>query len=323
MDETPASGPQYIKKTKKRTIPYPLNNIEREYFGVVGMTNEQLRAARERMRWLEKRDEDKAKTDKAKNDFETVIYALRDWINEDENIPFVGASKVEDVSQLLRDAENWLEEDGYNAKYTEYLSRYSELNSQFTKFKARKEEYSLRDSAVESARTKLAKVQDKTEELEKKKSWITADQRKDVLDKINETLAWIDEVSEKQKGVALDEDPAFKVSDIDAKLKRVNQLFERVNNTPKPKPASTTDGKKKKKMPKNIKIDNMTFDGNSDINWDDFISVNNGAADEEEDTNEDTTQQQQQQSTDQEQQQQQSSQEEEVKKPYDASEEDL
>lgn len=262
------------------------------------MTNEQLRAARERMRWLEKRDEDKAKTDKAKNDFETVIYALRDWINEDDNMPFVGASKVEDVQHLLRDAENWLEEDGYNAKYSEYLSRYSELNSQFSKFKVRKEEYSLRDAAIESAKTKLAKVQDKTEELEKKKTWITAEQRQDVLEKINETLSWIDEVIEKQKGVALDEDPAFKVSDIDAKLKRVNQLFERVNNTPKPKAAASTDGKKKKKMPKNIKIDNMTFDGNSDINWDDFITVNNGGADDEEDTTEETTQQ-----TEQEQQQ--------------------
>ena len=43
------------------------------------------------MRWLEKRDEDKFKTEKAKNDFETVIYALRDWVNEDENVPFVGS----------------------------------------------------------------------------------------------------------------------------------------------------------------------------------------------------------------------------------------
>jgi hypothetical protein len=49
-----------------------------------------MRASRERLRWLEKRDDDKMKTDKAKNDFETVIYALRDWVNEDDNIPFVG-----------------------------------------------------------------------------------------------------------------------------------------------------------------------------------------------------------------------------------------
>ncbi len=44
--------------------------------------------------------------------------------------------------------------------------------------------------------------------------------------------------------------------------------FNRVANTAKP-----VDKKKKKKLPKNIKIDNMTFDGNSGMNWEDFIHV--------------------------------------------------
>jgi hypothetical protein len=84
-----------------------------------------------------------------------VIYALRDWINEDENVPFVGASKIEDMLEILRAAENWLEEDGYNAKYSEYISRFSELNSKFTSYKSRKEEYSNRDSSVDNARLRL------------------------------------------------------------------------------------------------------------------------------------------------------------------------
>lgn len=83
-----------------------------------------MKACRERLRWFEKRDEDKAKTDKAKNDFESVIYSLRDWVNEDDNLPFVGTSKIEEITQLLRDAEDWLENEGYNAKYGEYLSKF-------------------------------------------------------------------------------------------------------------------------------------------------------------------------------------------------------
>jgi hypothetical protein len=34
------------------------------------------------LRWFEKRDEEKAKIDKAKNDFETVIYDMRDWVSD-------------------------------------------------------------------------------------------------------------------------------------------------------------------------------------------------------------------------------------------------
>ena len=37
-------------------------------------------------------------------------------------------------------------------------------------------------------------------------------------------------------------------------------------------------------MPKNIKIDNMTFDGNEGMDWGDFIKINTGDP-EYEDTN--------------------------------------
>ena len=53
-----------------------------------------------------------------------------------------------------------------------------------------------------------------------------------------------------------------------------------MSSIPKPKePKEQKEkGKKKGKMPKNIKIDNITFDGDmGDIDWNDFIKVNNGA----------------------------------------------
>jgi hypothetical protein len=31
----------------------------------------------------------------AKNGLESIIYAMRDWYNEDENIPFVGTENIE------------------------------------------------------------------------------------------------------------------------------------------------------------------------------------------------------------------------------------
>jgi hypoxia up-regulated 1 len=292
-ESTKPTEPQYVTKTKKRTIPFPLSKIDKVFYGLPSMTNEQLREARERLRWFEKRDDDKAKTDKAKNDFESVIYALRDWVNEDENVPFVGSDKIEEIMELLRNSEDWLENDGYSAKYSEYLSKFSELNSKFNQIKMRKDEYNNRDDAVASTKTKLDRFQDKVEELKTKKAWITDDQRQDLIDKINETLTWLEEQLEKQKEVALNEDPAFRVSDLESKVKRVEQLYTRLNAIPKPKDTSSKDGKKKKKkLPKNIKIDNMTFDGNSGMNIEDLINIQGGYDEEDE---EETTQEQQQQ----------------------------
>ena len=97
-----------IKKTKKRPHSFPLYNIEKAYEGQQTLSRVELQLCKERLRWFEKRDEDRAKTDKAKNDFESVIYAMRDWINEDENIPFVGTSNQETLLKELRENEDWL-----------------------------------------------------------------------------------------------------------------------------------------------------------------------------------------------------------------------
>ncbi|CDW74071.1 protein heat shock protein [Stylonychia lemnae] len=312
--------PQYVTKTKKRTIPFPLSKIDREYYGIQSLSNDQLRTARERLRWFEKRDEDKAKTDKAKNDFESVIYSLRDWVNEDENVPFVGTGKIDEIMQLLRDAEDWLENDGYSAKYGEYITRFSELNTKYNQVKMRKDEFNNRDGAVTLAKSKLESFLDKIEDLKLKKTWITEDQRQDLIDKVNDTLKWLEEQLENQKEKAIDEDPAFKISELETKVKRVDQLYDRLKAIPKPKD-TTTGKKKKKKLPKNIKIDNMTFDGNSGMNIEDLINIQGGY--EEEDEEETTQEQQQKQEQSQDQQKEQTSNEQSDKKPYDASEEDL
>ncbi len=47
-------------------------------------------------------------------------------------------------------------------------------------------------------------------------------------------------------------------------------MYTKVSSIPKPKDPSSKFGK-------NIKIDNITIDGNQgDVNWEDFIKINNG-----------------------------------------------
>lgn len=73
-------------------------DFSEEVFNVRTLSKDQLKEARKRMKALDKRDEDRLKNDEAKNEFETVIYAFRAWLNEDENTPYVSEN----------DRENWL-----------------------------------------------------------------------------------------------------------------------------------------------------------------------------------------------------------------------
>ena len=172
---------------------------------------------------------------------------------------------------MLRQSEDWLENDGENANFGDYIAKHSDLNSKYQKLKIRKEEYHHRDTAVEDCRKRISTYQDKVDDVSSKKTWITDDNKKDIYEKLNETLAWLEEHVEKQKAVPLDEDPAFRVSEIDMRLKRLESLWQRLNNIQKPKDA--TKDKKKKKLPKNIKIENMKFDGTGDFNIEDLIKV--------------------------------------------------
>jgi hypothetical protein len=53
----------------------------------------------------------------------------------------------------------------------------------------------------------------------------------------------------------------------------LENVYNRISNTPKPK---------EKKLPNNFKINNITIDGNQgDVNWEDFIKVDNGGEPED------------------------------------------
>ncbi len=144
-----------------------------------------------------------------------------------------------------------------------------------TQYKSRKGEYGVRDEAVKAARIKLDKIEDNLEGLAKKKAWITAEQKQDGFEKVNDTRDWIDMVVQKQAQIPLSEDPAFKVGDLDTRIKRVETVYARVNAIQKPKSKESGSGNGNKY--KNFKMDNITFDGNSgDVNWEDFIKINNG-----------------------------------------------
>jgi hypothetical protein len=48
-----------------------------------------MKIAKNRMKWYKDRDEDKIKTDEAKNEFESLVYQFRSWLREEDNEPYV------------------------------------------------------------------------------------------------------------------------------------------------------------------------------------------------------------------------------------------
>ena len=91
--------------------------------------------------------------------------------------------------------------------------------------------------------------------MKDEKVWITEEERNDVLDSAKELTKWLDETVEKQSKLAKHETPVFDIEELKKKLKKLNNLFNKVSSKKAPKP------KKEKKKPKednSTKSDNAT-----------------------------------------------------------------
>jgi predicted transcriptional regulator len=133
----------------------------------------------------------------------------------------------------------------------------------------RKEEHKKRPDVIKNAHKRLEELEDEAKDLTEKKPWINKTHIDEVLKITEEIKTWLEESNTKQAAQALSEDPVFRVGELDAKLTRANAVFTRISSIPKPKE------KKANKKAKNIKMENVTIDGNEG-DWEDFVKIENG-----------------------------------------------
>jgi len=137
---------------------------------------------------LEKRDNDKLTTDEAKNEYESLIYAFRAWLNEDENQVYDTPQGIETMLEKVNEANDWLDDAGPKVGYKEYQSRSYDLLGDFNKLKNRREEHMLRQDKLVVIVESAQKMKDDMNDVLAAKPWISEDEGKDVTDKIDEFL---------------------------------------------------------------------------------------------------------------------------------------
>jgi len=169
----------------------------------------------------------------------------------------------------LSESENWLlDGEGEYATFIEYNKKFNELNDIFFKLKMRKDEHKKRPEAIKKTLKRLEEIEDEAKDLTEKKPWINQTQVDEVLKITQEIKVWLDENVAKQDASPLNEDPVFRIGELDAKITRANAVLTRISSIPKPK-------EKKNKKPKNVKMENITIDGNEG-DWEDFVKFETG-----------------------------------------------
>ena len=157
----------------------------------IQLNTDQLKEAQARLKFYEQRDKDKIKRDVALNDFESMVYKLREWLREEENFPYVKEEEREKKIEELNGHEDWLYEDGADANFTTFQTMYRKIKKDYDKYSKRKEEHEARKTVEEGSDKVFEEFEEKTRDLAETKPWITKEERQDVLDKIQEVKDWL------------------------------------------------------------------------------------------------------------------------------------
>jgi hypothetical protein len=81
-----------------------------------------------------------------------------------------------------------------------------------------------------------------------------------VLERVADIRKWLKEAVTKQQSLELSEDPAFRSSEVDFKIKTLNREFTRISSQSKPKENKPPVKDKKNK---DLKIENINIDRDS------------------------------------------------------------
>lgn len=223
--------PTFKEEMVPRTFPLlPAENLPSSFRL---LTKSQKDEARKRIKALEKRDNDKLKTDEAKNDFESLIYAFKDFLADEANLKYT--NEAESLHEKLEKAQDWLDDAGSDVGFKEYQTKGYDLQSDFSKLKTRKQEHNFREENVPVVFDRLRQMRDETGGLMEKKPWLNEEEVKDLAEKIEDCYSWLDGKMQEQEEAGLASEPAFTVDQLTQRLERVLKLHKKINNKKKPK----------------------------------------------------------------------------------------
>ena len=84
-------------------------------------------------------------------------------------------------------------------------------------------------------------MKDQVPELLEKKPWVTAEEGKDLTDKIDEARTWIQDKLKEQANLGLTADPVITGESVNKKAEAVFKLFKKLSDKKKPKEKKTKD----------------------------------------------------------------------------------
>ena len=222
------------EKKKKHTRTLKVSNY---HVGPIQPYSAEIMAeSRAKLDELAEADNARMRLEEAKNKVESYIYHIRNkLIDDEEEIGKVTSEEQRDaLRQSTEDAEEWMWDAEDDLKTWE--DKYTELAEPAEKAFFRMAELAARPKAIEALTAKLGKVEDLMKKWETSMEHITEEERQEVLDKVQDVRAWVDEKVKAQEEADPTGDVVFTSEEVPGQTKKIEGIVARLMKKPKPKP---------------------------------------------------------------------------------------
>jgi len=203
------------------------------------MTDSQIRESLKKLKKFDDYELQLKKRAEAKNNLESLIYRIRDLLDEFDFSESSKQQEIDDLTNFSSEYSEWLYSDEADeAGADDFIAKFHKINNILKPVVYRIEQRHALENIVEEARERLYDYPHKIEELNKTKSWIPAEQKKQLADSVETTQEWLNLMVEKQEAVARNEDPVLTTAQISNKMQSLFESFNRLKNMQKPKAAA-------------------------------------------------------------------------------------
>ncbi|KAH9921141.1 Hsp70 protein-domain-containing protein [Fomitopsis serialis] len=212
------------------------------------------RQSRARLTVIDNEEAGKRHREEARNSLEAYIYKLRDLLDENNpDTPFVKCSQEAErkrIAENLKETAVWISDHGDDADTKELVAKRSALESLerpiFVRYEEIKEfPHALNMSQLMNWQTRLFLGEAKQALITAEEGGTPAKYTVSEIEGLQKALEdherWLNEWVEKQKKVAMNEDPVILTSEMRARAKTLDNVLQKLRNKKMPKVPKKTN----------------------------------------------------------------------------------
>lgn len=174
-----------------------------------------------------------------RNELESYCYDMRDKIiSENQLAPYGSDEEKNTFSAALEKTENWLYEEGFDAKKSVYAEKLDELKKFGNPLVMRQKETQGRPGAMSVLQRTIEKYQNwvNTSATDENYAHITDDEWTKCREVCDSTSSWMYDAMDKQGSLSPSDNPAVTVAEINGKSNEITKAISPIMHKPKPKP---------------------------------------------------------------------------------------